>query len=88
VWKDPTFKVSERAIYYARVLENPTCRWSTFVCKAQGVDPFSPSCSAQAKGAQGKGSDLANCCLNEKNDAFMSPTIQERAWTSPIWYNP
>jgi hypothetical protein len=67
------------------VLENPTCRWSTRVCKAAGVDPLSPNCAAQAATA---GPDFANCCLDASNDAFMDPLIQERAWTSPIWYRP
>ena len=28
-WRDPTFEVDQRAFYYVRALENPTCRWST-----------------------------------------------------------
>ena len=31
---------------------------------------------------------FSNCCLTEQNDPFMERTIQERAWTSPIWYAP
>ena len=85
VWTDPTFNRDERAFYYARVLENPTCRWSTLLCKAAGVDPFSTNCPAQAAAA---GGPWQNCCLGPANDAFLDPVIQERAWTSPIWYRP
>jgi hypothetical protein len=27
-WNDPAFDAGKRAVYYVRVLENPTCRWS------------------------------------------------------------
>lgn len=27
-WTDPAFDAAKRAVYYVRVLENPTCRWS------------------------------------------------------------
>jgi len=84
-WRDPKFRPRERAFYYARVLENPTCRWSTRVCKAMAVDPFSPDCSAQAATA---GAAFAACCLGTGNDAFLDPVVQERAWTSPVWYQP
>jgi hypothetical protein len=66
-------------------LENPTCRWSTLVCKEAGVDPFSADCAAQAEAAS---EDFANCCIREADDPFASPLVQERAWTSPIWYRP
>ncbi len=59
-WSDPDFKSSDRAFYYARVLENPTCRWSTYdALKAKAKVP----------------------------DSY-PPIIQERAWSSPIWYTP
>jgi hypothetical protein len=34
VWTDPEFDPALRAFYYARVLESPTCRWSTWECIA------------------------------------------------------
>ena len=38
VWTDPNFKASQRAFYYTRVLENPTCRWSTWDAIRAGTD--------------------------------------------------
>jgi uncharacterized protein DUF3604 len=57
-WTDPDFEPGARAFYYLRVLENPTCRWSTWDAVRAGVAPRP---------------DLPK-------------TIQERAWSSPIWY--
>jgi hypothetical protein len=39
VWIDPKFKASERAFYYSRVLENPTCRWNTWDAIRAGTVP-------------------------------------------------
>jgi hypothetical protein len=74
VWEDPEFDASQRAFYYARVLENPVCRWSTRLCNAQGIDCTNPAAVPP---------DFALCC-----DPGFPQTIQERAWTSPIWYRP
>ena len=60
VWQDPDYDPNHRAFYYARVLENPTCRWSTWDAIRAGVQPRSD----------------------------LHKTIQERAWTSPIWLTP
>ena len=30
----------------------------------------------------------ASCCSNQTTFPFVQPVIQERAWTSPIWYSP
>ena len=92
LWQDPAFDSSENAFYYVRVLENPTCRWSTLQCQAAGVNPFSAECATQAaaataaaqtRGAQGD--VYGSCCVSEENEPFYKPILQERAWTSPIW---
>ena len=72
VWTDPQFDREQRAFYYARVVENPVCRWSTRLCNAQGVD-----CSGTPP------TGLEQCC-----NPAVPKTIQERAWTSPVWYRP
>ncbi len=66
VWTDPAFDASLHAVYYVRVLENPTCRWSTITCNALAPADRPPACS----------------------DPDVPKTVQERAWTSPIWYRP
>jgi len=60
VWADPDFDPRYPAFYYARVLEIPTPRWSTYDAAA----------------------------LAEKLPADTPPWIQERAFTSPVWYDP
>jgi len=72
VWKDPKFKVEQRAFYYARVLENPVCRWSTRLCNDEGID-----CNGVVA------PEFADCCSD-----LVEKSIQERAWTSPIFYHP
>jgi len=39
LWSDPDFDPDQRAFYYVRVLENPTCRWSTWDALREGVEP-------------------------------------------------
>jgi len=60
VWEDPEFDPNLPAVYYARVLEIPTPRWTAYEEARFGV---------------------------EFGDR-VEMTIQERAYTSPIWYTP
>ena len=39
LWQDPDYNADEQAFYYARVLENPTCRWSTWDAVKAGEKP-------------------------------------------------
>ena len=66
VWRDPDFDPKRRAVYYARVVENPSCRFSTWHCLEIEPEKRPEACS---------------------NDD-VPKTIQERAWSSPIWYTP
>lgn len=60
VWMDPEFDPSAPALYYVRVVELPTPRWSTLLADAK---------------------DLSRA-------DSVPHAIQERAWSSPIWYTP
>jgi hypothetical protein len=66
VWTDPAFNPAQHAFYYVRAIENPTCRWSTYVCNR-----LAPA-------------ERPAVCTDPKTPK----SIQERAWTSPIWYEP
>jgi len=59
-WTDPKFDPRQGAVYYVRVLQIPTPRWSTYDAVRANL-PLLPGVAA---------------------------TVQERAWTSPIWYTP
>ena len=66
VWTDPDFDPARAAVYYGRIVENPSCRWTTWQC------------------LQWPAAERPALC----DDPRVPRTIQERAWTSPIWYTP
>jgi hypothetical protein len=66
VWTDPEFVADQRAVYYLRAVENPSCRYSTWQCNALPEAERPDSCS----------------------DPIVAKVLQERAWSSPIWYTP
>ena len=74
IWRDPEFDEANHAFYYTRVLENPSCRWSQMICAKSGVQCDDPSSIPE---------ELKTCCSEEHK-----PIIQERAWSSPIWFTP
>ncbi|MES1181642.1 MAG: DUF3604 domain-containing protein [Flavobacterium sp.] len=59
-WEDNEFDPAAYVTYYARVIEIPTPRWSTYLAAKHNM-PVPTTVPA---------------------------TIQERAWTSPVWYTP
>ncbi len=66
VWRDPDFDPARRAVYYARVVENPSCRYNAWQCLDLAGDDRPEAC----------------------DDPDVPKLVQERAWTSPIWYTP
>ena len=59
-WTDPDFDPTLACVYYARILEIPTPRWSTYDAVEHGK-PLPDAVPA---------------------------SVQQRAWTSPVWYTP
>lgn len=64
VWRDDEFDPAQSAVYYSRVIETPSCRWTSYDCNRFA------------------GADRPLIC----DSPTLQETVQERAWTSPIWY--
>jgi hypothetical protein len=74
-WTDPGFDPAAPAFYYARVREQPTWRWSHYDCDA--LRATYPS-TWETK--------VPRCAPS--HPSTLDYMIQERAWTSSIWYLP
>ncbi len=81
-WTDPNFNPNQHAFYYARVLESPSCRWNQYYCLARGVDCSKPPDTTSDIVSYTE-YEYQQCCSD-----FVPKTVQQRAWTSPIWYEP
>ncbi len=44
-WTDPDFEAERAAVYYARVVENPSCRWTTWKCLTLPSDERPDGCT-------------------------------------------
>ncbi|MDC0254506.1 DUF3604 domain-containing protein [Bacteriovoracales bacterium] len=107
-WTDPDFNPNEKSFYYARVMENPVCRWSWGQCvdfvkkERPNSTPkkyFQHHCSSK-KNQKLIPEGFRECCLHKHLDKVnpkkwekiqlgtYDATIHERAWSSPIWFNP
>jgi len=105
-WTDPAFDPAQHALYYARVLENPSCRWNQMYCNARGVDCTVPmgTCSSENEAINGRGCNANQECgdggvcippvrytefeYQQCCGDIVPKTVQQRAWSSPIWYSP
>ncbi|MCG8313852.1 MAG: DUF3604 domain-containing protein [Pseudomonadales bacterium] len=98
VWVDPEFDPAQSAFYYSRAIEQPSCRWSWQQCLSlfenNPLAEFKQACADPQTMPKG----YRDCCLhthladNYPNKfkkvqiGTYQPIIQERAWSSPIWY--
>ena len=100
VWEDPAFDPQQLAYYYVRVVETPSCRWTTLHCNAASFNCESPTrmidkqcCDPRLGLANVSECASVECEGRDKGDLCcqgppVQPLVQERAWASPIWYVP
>ena len=51
LWEDNNYRSDQNAFYYVRVLQNPTCRWSSYDSLRLGIEPletYAPTVSERA----------------------------------------
>lgn len=92
---DPQFDPAQPATYYMRVLENPTCRFNRWRCLQMEEDrrsppPDDPLCGEPIPPPDYLFDFRDPCQVDDWDspETVATYTHQERAWTSPIWYEP
>ncbi|MEE2903181.1 MAG: DUF3604 domain-containing protein [Myxococcota bacterium] len=98
---DDSYSPEQRAFYYIRVLEQPTCRWSTRQCLEANYNcneqsrKIDQQCCNPLLGLNRSVCESVDCSddnLSQQEriccEPFVQPVINERAWTSPIWISP
>jgi hypothetical protein len=70
-WTDAEWDPAKSSVYYARVLEEPSCRWTGHLCAKVKAD-----CAREDTIPEG----FEFCCRDD-----IAKTQRERALTSPIW---
>lgn len=74
-WKDPEFDPAEHASYYVRLIEKPSCTHETYITNA----------SLQKLGLTCRSPNLTS---DQSLACKARGASRNRAWSSPIWYEP
>lgn len=90
VFHDTSYSPTIGASYYARALENTSCRWTTLMCTGKGIQCSGIQASNGLFPTTSTSTGYEGCCsISGTPGTFLGQnrfiTQQERAWSSPIW---